>query len=204
MKRKWTPDEDRILKELFPDMPTREIANELQRSYGSVAQHAAMLGLEKSDSFKQSVLSGQFVKGKNFGKEYRFPKGNKPWNAGKKWNAGGRSVETRFKKGQPFKGKEFYIYRDKNGKDYKHVRTEPGKREPLHRVTWQKSHGPIPRDMVLIFIDGNTMNCDLSNLKLITKVENMERNTLQRFPPELKQTIKALAKLKKRIHEKQN
>lgn len=41
-----------------------------------------------------------------------------------------------------------------------------------HRYVWEQAHGPIPEGMMVIFLDGNTRNCELSNLALISKEEN--------------------------------
>lgn len=41
-----------------------------------------------------------------------------------------------------------------------------------HRYVWEQAHGPIPEGMMVIFLDGNTRNCELSNLALVSKEEN--------------------------------
>lgn len=124
----------------------------------------------------------------------RFKKGLVPWNKGKSYHAGGRSVETQFKAGKPFTGKEFYIYIDKNGKPYKHVRVAPGVRRPLHQVNWIAKHGPIPVGHMVVFKDGDTMNCEVSNLKLISRKKNMLRNSV-RYPADINKTVRAINKL---------
>jgi hypothetical protein len=197
----WTWDEEQILRSMFANNKTSLIANLLNRSYGSTAQHANVLGLKKSEGFLASEMSGRL---NVVGKAHRFKKGFKPWNKGKSYHAGGRSRETQFKKGLPFKGKDIYTYRDKNGKDYKFVRTAPGVRQPLHRVLWETYNGKIPSGFIVAFRDGNTMNCKIGNLALISKADNMKRNTAIRFPPELRRTMRVLKKLKRKIHEKQN
>lgn len=45
-----------------------------------------------------------------------------------------------------------------------------------HRYVWEQAHGPIPEGMMVIFLDGNTRNCELSNLALISKEENVILN----------------------------
>lgn len=44
--------------------------------------------------------------------------------------------------------------------------------EFLHRAVWEEHYGPIPEGMVVSFRDSNRLNCDISNLMLITKGEN--------------------------------
>lgn len=198
MKRFWTDREDKLLRQMFPDTPTKKIAKRLRRSYGSVAQHAVAIGLCKSEAFKQSLASGKFILGKIHGKAYHFPKGHRPWNKGKKYNPGGRSIETRFKKGQPFKGKSVYLYTEENGKTYKFVRTAPGVRRPLHRVVWEKNRGAVPRGHVVAFRNGNPMDCRLRNLKLLSRADNLKRNAV-RYPKEINQVVRTLNKLKSMI-----
>ena len=72
---------------------------------------------------------------------------------------------------------------------------------PKHHIVFGE---PIPKGMILIFIDGNKQNFDKSNLKLITKAENMKKNTIYRYPPELISLIRTSKKLSKKIAEVQN
>ena len=53
---------------------------------------------------------------------------------------------------------------------------EPKKWQLLHRYLWEKEFGKIPKGMILAFKDGNSLNYELSNLQLITRKENLERN----------------------------
>lgn len=70
--------------------------------------------------------------------------------------------------------------------------------EPLHRVVWRKHNGPIPEDGMIIFKDGNKMNCDISNLILITKRENavMNKMGLRSEDPDLTETGVNIARLR--------
>jgi hypothetical protein len=46
------------------------------------------------------------------------------------------------------------------------------------------------------------MNCVLENLELISDKDLMKKNTIQRFPEELVNTIKLVNKLKRKICQK--
>ena len=50
--------------------------------------------------------------------------------------------------------------------------------EFLHRAVWVEHNGPIPDGMMVIFRDGDRLNCDISNLTLISKQENAALNKL--------------------------
>jgi len=64
-----------------------------------------------------------------------------------------------------------------------------------------QEHGPIPRGMVIIFKDGNSMNCELSNLEMITMKDNMLRNSYATIPEDLREIVKLKNKLTKKIQE---
>lgn len=44
--------------------------------------------------------------------------------------------------------------------------------KPLHRHVWEEHNGPVPEGMVVTFKDSDRLNCDISNLALVTKGEN--------------------------------
>ena len=50
--------------------------------------------------------------------------------------------------------------------------------EFLHRAVWVENYGPIPDGMMVIFRDNDRLNCDISNLTLVSKSENAALNKL--------------------------
>ncbi len=72
-----------------------------------------------------------------------------------------------------------YDVSPKTGKrtPYKYIRLTKGKWDLYHRHLWKKHNGPIPAKHVIIFKDGNSLNCILENLDCITMAENARRNT---------------------------
>lgn len=87
---------------------------------------------------------------------------------------------------------------------YIEVRIKKGVFKLKHRIIYEQNYGKIPRGMIVVFKDRNTLNFDPNNLEAITREENMERNTFHRFPNELKETIRLVKKLKRTINEKQD
>nr|WP_288356107.1 HNH endonuclease signature motif containing protein [uncultured Pseudomonas sp.] len=65
----------------------------------------------------------------------------------------------------------------------------------VHILLWEEAHGPVPSGHCLAFRDGNKRNITLENLELITRAERMRRNTIHRYPPELKGAIRTLGRL---------
>jgi len=59
------------------------------------------------------------------------------------------------------------------GSEYIRVKVaEPNKWQYKHYVVWESVYGSVPKWHMLIFIDGNTKNTDINNLRLISKQEN--------------------------------
>ena len=46
---KWTPEEDALLKELYPECPIPEIAKRLGRTVSAVKNHAHQLGIRRKN-----------------------------------------------------------------------------------------------------------------------------------------------------------
>jgi hypothetical protein len=104
----------------------------------------------------------------------RFQKGHGSFNKGRKHPHDSR---TKFKKGNiPANHKEIGSKRVTKDGYYEIKIAEPNKWEALHRHTWKQHHGEIPKGMIIIFKDGNPLNADISNLQMISRRENMERN----------------------------
>lgn len=106
------------------------------------------------------------------GLDTKFKKGHEPQNKGKKGVYASGSEKGWFKKGQkPVNHKPVGSERiDRDG--YVLIKTkEPNVWDLKHRVVWREHHGEIPKDQVVIFLDSNTLNTDISNLALITRSE---------------------------------
>lgn len=218
MRTFWTEEENNIMKVMYADTPSGFIAEKLNKSVRAVYQQAGKLGLKKSKEFLQSADCGRLYKDCGKGIDTRFKKGQPSFNKGKKQlefmtaAAIEKSKATRFKKGRlPHNTKPegtILFHLDKRtGNKYGYVRDRAtGKLNFVHRINYEKSFGEIPEGGVVIFKDGDTLNTDPSNLQLITYAENMKRNTIHRYPQEVKEAIRLISKLTKKInqHEKQN
>ena len=199
-----------IIRERFPNERTQDLADELGLTYYQLANKAFKMGLKKSEEFKMSDKSGRhnLIEG---GKPFRYPKGHTPFNKGKKMSPElyEKCKVSMFKKGNRpdnWKPDGTIVQRvDKTGRVYKYYKIKDSYWILYHHKVWRDYNGPIPPKHVVSFKDGNSMNCDISNLELITMAENAIRNSIQRFPQEVQQIIKLNAKLKKKINgKKQN
>ena len=52
----------------------------------------------------------------------------------------------------------------------------PNRWELLHVLNWTREHGPVPRGKVIIFLDGNRQNCDVSNLICVSRAALVRAN----------------------------
>jgi len=199
-RRFWTTAEESRLRSLYPTTPMSQLVEMLGRPKSAIYGKAKELGLKRSAEFLASEHSGRLRRDDNPGVATRFQKGHGTWNKGKPFAAGGRSAETQFTSGR-LPHNHVPIGTEVLASDgYLKVKVaEPNKWEWTHRRNWQAVHGPIPKGMVLVFKTADHTNCSVDNLELITRRELMSRNTIQRFPPELKQTIRLLGKLRRTI-----
>lgn len=209
-KKIWSADEEQRLAKLYTDTPMPELIKVFGRGESAIYGKAASLGLKRSDAYMASEHACRLRAEDNPGIEYRFQKGDRPWNHGKKGLPSiGRMPETQFKSGAKPRNwlpigsvrtsQDGYLQRKVTDTGY-----PPRDWVGIHTLTWEEHHGPIPAGHCLCFRDGDKKNTELENLELITRAERMRRNTIHRYPPELKSTIRQLSKLKRAISEATN
>lgn len=207
-KRFWSEEENELLRDLYPDTSTKDLARAFRRPPSQIYQGAARLDLQKSPEYLSSPAACRLRRGDDVGAAYRFPKGHRPWNKGMKGlQPKGRAVETQFKPGQvPHTWMPIGAVREIKGYLYvkvSDVRLVPWTHNwrPVHHVVWEEHHDrPLPDGHVLRFRDGDANNFDPGNLELITRRQNMARNTIHRYPEPVKDAIRTVAKLKRTIH----
>jgi hypothetical protein len=212
MRKPWTESEVEILKLLYPDNRCSDIADAMNCGLKRIYGKAKALGLKKSEAFNQSTLSGRITNMMLKGADFRFKKGHQPYNKGLSWNDFMspenqlKSLRAAYHKGHlPHNTKsdgEISIRRDKNSYDYKFKRIHLGDWKALHVCNWEEMYGPVPEGFIVVFRSADRMNCDISNLELITREENMLRNSIQRYPKELQDVMKLQKQLTHQINGK--
>ena len=192
-------EETELLIEYYPHRSTKEVAFITGKSISQCYAKAFALQLHKTPEYLATEASGRLKKG-NIGTQ--FPKGNVPWNKGKKGlQIGGE--QTQFKKGdKPANHKPVASERiDDEG--YTYIKIAEHTRWILkHRHIYEQHHGKLEPHMIVTFRDKNISNFDIENLEAITKVENMERNRITKYPKPIQDTIKTLNKLWQEIKSK--
>lgn len=212
-RRPWSLLDEARLVLLYPGTPMPELVAIFGRPYWSIYNKAYALGLRRSDEYLTSEHACRLRRENNPGIGSRFQKGQTSWNKGVSYTAGGRSSETRFKAGT-INGKAALLLQPigtervtKDGIRQRKIRDDgpPQRRwKSVHMILWEEMNGTVPPGYIVVFCDKNKKNIEIGNLELITRAENMRRNTIHRYPPELKETIRQLGKLKKAISEVSN
>jgi hypothetical protein len=199
-----TAVEDAFIRDNYLVLPPRVMAARLRRSRCFVLGRMHRLGLV----VPPEVIEERRAAG-------RFSSGAAPFNKGKRWGDFlGPDVIAKmrlagFQKGNVpvnslgVKDGDIRVRADQRGVPYEWVRVSKGRWLPRHQWLWAEAHGPQPGDHVVIFKDGNTLNCCLENLACIPRAELLLRNRGLDLPEDLKDAIRLLKKLNKAIHEKQ-
>jgi hypothetical protein len=206
-RRRWSGEEDAVLRAMYADRRTSELAERLGRSMSSIYVRAAVLGLTKSRAFIASEASGRLQRADHRGRLTRFTKGHVPWTKGRTgYDAGGRSHETRFKKGQRPRqwrpvGTERITadgYRQRKVSDTGYT---PRDYKGVHTLNWEAAFGPVPAGYALVFRDGDRLNCDVANLELVSRQELMRRNSYHtRYPKAIGLAIQLRGALVRKIN----
>lgn len=208
MKRRfWSDEDDAKLRALYPDSQSDGVAAVLKRSLAAVYGRAQILGLEKSEAFRNGPLAYR-LDGK-IGARFRFPKGHVPANKGLRrpgWSPG-RMSETQFKRGGA-NHNVMPIGSERLVDGYRYLKVAAVRYVPymvnwlpLHILNWERANGrPLPDGHCLWFRDGNRLNVDPANLELITRAENMARNTYHRYPKAVARAIQLRGALNRRIN----
>ena len=206
MRTFWTKQEIKFITDNYSDMNTADIATILNRPLSGVYGKAYTMGLKKSKDYMTKLLAIESAKLKELGKTYQFKTGNVPYNYGQKMSTilYEKCQKTMFKKGQKPHNTRKEGEESKSTDGYTYVKIADNDWRLKHRVIWEKINGPIPDNHIVVFKDNNLTNFDINNLQLITKADNMLRNTIHQYSQPIQDIIKLNNKLKKKINAKQN
>ncbi len=196
----------------YPNEKAQTLADEYNVSLSTIYKTAYRYGVKKSEKFINSPLSGRVQKGNSLSPATQFKKGaTHPWK--------GKRVEMiiknkkrlqhwrekcLWKKGhKPYNTAKDGEIRWRSNPGYYFIRISERNWIFLHRYMWEKNHGKISIGFNVIFKDGNRRNCKVENLECISNADLAIRNSIHRYPKEIKDTIYAVTSLQKVINKQQ-
>jgi len=207
-KHVWTAEEDKYLRDFYPNVNSKKIAEDLNLNRYAVLNRAYILGIKKSAEFISAM--GHTVSKHPASIATRIKKGNVPPNKGKKLDEylSDESIKKfkshSFKKGDLPKNTKYDGYERINIDGYIEVRVSKGKFVQKHRLIWEEHNGKIPAGTNIQFRDGNRQNCAIENLFAITRQEQIHENSINNYPPEARQSLRLIGKISKLINNQEN
>lgn len=205
-KGKFTPftkAQEAYIKQEYLNLPVKRLAADVNATYGRI-----MRFLKKHNL----VIPPEIIEQRK--RDSQRKKGSVPFNKGKKQTDYmtpeqiANSKQHRYKKGNlphnTLHDGKIVERCDSSGRSYKYIRISKGVWELYQRVVWELAHGPIPEDHIVTFIDENSLNTNLDNLELITRSENMLRNSKHDYPEEIIPSMVLRKKLEDKINTLQD
>lgn len=213
MKRThWTPAELEILRTLYPHTRTEHLLPMLPgRTIKTIQQKAASSGWKKTRELLSEISREAMANPDHPAHRTRFVKGGHSWNTGISFTAGGRSPETRFKKGNR-SGRAVELYKpvgseriSKDGYLERKINEDmPFQRRwrAVHLIVWEEKNGPLPKGHAIVFRDGDKANLDLDNLELVTRADLMRRNSVHNHGPEIARIHQLKGAIQRQINKR--
>lgn len=203
----WTDAEIKILRLLYPTRRSSEIALLVSKTTKQVYYKACKLKIRKTPETIARLAAEAMKNPDHGGRKAMFQKGHETWNKGIKFDSGGRSHETRFKKGQkPHTWKPMGHERVSKEGYLQRKLTDTGitRRDyvPIHHIVWKEAGREIPEGHALIFKDGDKRNFALDNLELLHRSELMRRNRYHNHGPEVAKLIQLQGAITRQINKR--
>ena len=194
----------------YPSKTMAELQTMLGKSASAIYARADKLGLKKTQEYLDSPAACRLRRGGNLGAANRFRKGQEAWNKGMKGlDLGGQ--KGHFKKGskpqtwQPIGTEKL----DKDGMLLLKVSDDPVRTKrwrPKHALLWERLNGrEIPKGHLVVMRDRSKTNFYPQNLELVTRAENMKRNSYHtNYPKEIQLAIQLRGALQRQINKRAN
>ena len=176
---KWTEIELEYLREIAEGKYISEIVELMSKKFNYPFRKTQI----KSAMTKHKIKNGM----KN-----KVPKGFEPWNKG--LQIGNSHIHNLKAIGDEYINSEGFVMIKLDN---------PSRWVHKHRYIYEQAHGEIPKDKVIIFLDGDKTNLSLDNLHCITRKQlmKMNQNNLFYSDPELTKVGIEVAKLMLKVNE---
>jgi hypothetical protein len=196
-KGKFTPftaAQEAKIKDEYLQKPVKRLADETGASFGRIMHFLKRHNLEiPRHIIEQRKRDSQHKKG-----HIAFNKGKKQAEYMSPENIE-KTKATRFKKGDRPANYVTGEFLTTDG--YIKLSLQGSTQRLKHLYLWEKIHGPLPIGYCLACIDGDRLNCEPRNWELITRGENMLRNSHYKPSPQLIKTMALASKLKRTIKQ---
>ena len=204
-----SPEKLEEIKRDYHNTVNAELAQRYGCSIYAINGIGNRYGLKKDKEFIREISKQNFTED-HPARKYWIKKGTPPPNKGKKQaeymspEMIERTKGTRFQKGHtPHNSREVGFERiDKDG--YVMIKVE-GKRKLVlkHRHVWETHNGSIPVGHNVQFKDGNKHNCNIENLYIISRSNQLKNeNSLHtRYPEEVRKLIQIKGALNRQINK---
>lgn len=182
---RYTEEMKQFIRENIKGVGNKELTEKFNSKFGTDVT-AQQIKSYKANNKLSSGLTGH------------FETGHTPHNKGQKGIRYKGCEKTWFKKGHaPKNHREVGSQRiSKDG--YIEIKVaEPRKWRLKHNVVWEEVNGKVPENHVVIFLDKNKQNLNISNLKLIRRSELliMNRNNMFSENKDITEVSSNIAKL---------
>lgn len=190
-KTTYTKEEDDFIRKHYLSMPVNVLARTMGRSTTGINNRLKRMNL---------VIPPEIIEQRK--QDSLLKPGLTPPNKGKKLSpeAYAKLKPTMFKKGH-VPANTMYDGHERQYEDgYVYVRVRQGKYVQKHHLIWKEHHGEIPEGHLISFKNGNKADFRIENLECISLQENMTRNSMHRFPEDLRKIIQLKGAVKRQIN----
>lgn len=211
----WTEIDITVLRRVYPTCSALHIAGAIGCSENAVYNKARKLGLKKSPAFIAETARQRSAQPDHGGRATRFQPGLVPHNKGMKHPPGwapGRMAQGQFKPRAPHECRNYLpigsLRITKDGllerKTTDDVSLATARRWTAeHRLVWEHHYGPVPEGHAVVFRPGlrttDPALITIDRLELLTRSDLMRRNTIHRYPPQVKDLIRLRKRLERAI-----
>lgn len=182
---KYNEDEHKFLQSFIPGHTYKEIVAEYNKRFREPITVTRVKGYMSNHKINNGLTG-------------RFRKGHIPANKGTHPPTVGRMAETQFKSGHlPHNTKPIgYERLTKDGyvevKVFERPNRKTGEKnfKAKHRIIWEAVNGPVPKGHILIFKDGDPLNCAIENIAIVSRAEHLQmiRKNLRSEIPQFTET----------------
>lgn len=172
---KWSEEEKEYIFANYKGVGPQEMAQRLSKKFGKEYTRLRVKCFYGNHKLS-SGLTGRFETGNI---PYIDPlAGRRPGSVATHFKKGRRAENTQ-EVGTILKVSISKTKKLKGQKQYLKIKVGmPDKWKMLHIYNWEKVNGPVKKNEVITFLDGNPFNCDISNLRKITRTDNALFTTL--------------------------